>query len=392
MRVVRAAVAAIAPLTFVTLAAAQATWIVDASGGAGAQFTALPPAIAAAAPGDTLLVRAGSYTPFIVSKGIRIVGEPGVVVVPTAVSSVAIVGVPAGEQFSMRGLEVTCPGFCPVTHINISDNRGSVHLEDVRFSTRNDTGMHVARNDHVTLTRCVGNARGCLFIQQSTVSVVDCQLRGEVGVYLIGSPPAIDIHNSVVDIAGGSYRGGDGQPFGIFEIAAAPGIKASTSQVTVSGTGTVVEAGEWVGPTVRPLAALYESGIGSTIRVDPTVQLVPSGGGAPTGGNVIVETVPALIGGATASTIGLRLDAPTGTAFGLFASLPAAPVPLPLGNFWLDPASALMFSTGVVGPSGNVEASLPVTRPLRGITLVFQGVTAEGTTLRLSTPSTVVVP
>ena len=37
-------------------------WIVDAANGPGTNFLDLPPAVAAAASGDTIIVRAGSYT------------------------------------------------------------------------------------------------------------------------------------------------------------------------------------------------------------------------------------------------------------------------------------------------------------------------------------------
>jgi hypothetical protein len=40
-----------------SVAAAQRTWVVDSMGGIGSHFTDLPPAIAAAARGDTILVR-----------------------------------------------------------------------------------------------------------------------------------------------------------------------------------------------------------------------------------------------------------------------------------------------------------------------------------------------
>ncbi len=48
---------------FVPAAAAQPmTWIVDQNNGPGTNFTDLPPALVAAASGDTILVRPGGYT------------------------------------------------------------------------------------------------------------------------------------------------------------------------------------------------------------------------------------------------------------------------------------------------------------------------------------------
>ncbi len=53
-------------------------WIVDAANGPGTNFTDLPAAVAAAAHGDTILVRAGAYSAFQVSgKALAIRGESG---------------------------------------------------------------------------------------------------------------------------------------------------------------------------------------------------------------------------------------------------------------------------------------------------------------------------
>jgi hypothetical protein len=54
----------------------QSIWVVDDSGGPGVNFTDIPPAIAAAAEGDILLVKAGTYSHFtLTGKGLRILGE-----------------------------------------------------------------------------------------------------------------------------------------------------------------------------------------------------------------------------------------------------------------------------------------------------------------------------
>ena len=59
--------------------AAQRTWLVDSSGGPGVDFTDLPPAVAAASPGDTILLRWGTGAPYgfdlTIRRGIRIIGD-----------------------------------------------------------------------------------------------------------------------------------------------------------------------------------------------------------------------------------------------------------------------------------------------------------------------------
>src|SRR5688572_32926121 len=63
------AVAALAP------AALAHTWIVDQAGGPGSHFTDIPPAIAAASPGDVLIIRAGLYSSYTLDKGLTLLGE-----------------------------------------------------------------------------------------------------------------------------------------------------------------------------------------------------------------------------------------------------------------------------------------------------------------------------
>ena len=56
------------PIPLIFALALPTIWIVDAANGPGTSFTDLPPAIAAAQSGDTIIVRAGpAYTLFSVS-------------------------------------------------------------------------------------------------------------------------------------------------------------------------------------------------------------------------------------------------------------------------------------------------------------------------------------
>src|SRR5262245_20758215 len=53
-------------------------WIVDDGGGAGVDFTALQPAIDAAAGGDTILVHAGTYAASVIDgKALVVAEQPG---------------------------------------------------------------------------------------------------------------------------------------------------------------------------------------------------------------------------------------------------------------------------------------------------------------------------
>ncbi len=59
--------------------------VVDAAGGPGSSFTSLADAVAAAADGDTLLVRSGAYAPFTIDgRTLIVVAAPGTSVVVDA--------------------------------------------------------------------------------------------------------------------------------------------------------------------------------------------------------------------------------------------------------------------------------------------------------------------
>lgn len=89
---------------------AQATWIVDAAG--GGSFTAIQPAIAAASPGDRIVVQgAGPYAAFVLDKGLDVEAASG-----AACVTIEVVGVPAGQSARVAGFGV------------IQDNNGYVSV------------------------------------------------------------------------------------------------------------------------------------------------------------------------------------------------------------------------------------------------------------------------
>ncbi|MFK7741122.1 MAG: hypothetical protein AB8H80_12450 [Planctomycetota bacterium] len=144
---------------------AQQTWRVQCGGGPGVDFTDLPPAVAAAAPGDTILVlRSGvtgpcnpGYTGPLIDKPLRIIGfdlafQPGNPSPSGAplVGLVRIQNIAANEQVVLSHLSIgavlgagyTSAGF------EVSDCAGSVVFEDVSFVTLGEAGYQVR------FTRC----------------------------------------------------------------------------------------------------------------------------------------------------------------------------------------------------------------------------------------------
>ncbi|HLU38404.1 MAG TPA: hypothetical protein VK081_03410, partial [Planctomycetota bacterium] len=81
----------LAVLATAPAALAQRTWVVDVNNGPGTDFFDIPPAVAAAAPGDLIVVRAGQYNGFSTNKGLRMVGEGAVLLAPSAPGGKALI-------------------------------------------------------------------------------------------------------------------------------------------------------------------------------------------------------------------------------------------------------------------------------------------------------------
>jgi hypothetical protein len=123
---VRLATIGCALLGWLAVPAPATTYVVDSNG--GGQFTDIAPAIAAAQPGDVLLVMPGVYNGFTLDKGLTIIGYGTV----TVAGDASVVGVPAGQTAALVALApqnlsfTNCSGpvlaqdFAAVQHIAVS--------------------------------------------------------------------------------------------------------------------------------------------------------------------------------------------------------------------------------------------------------------------------------
>ena len=109
-------------------------WIVDAANGPGTSFTDLPAAVAAASSGDTILVRAGSYSAFnVAGKALTIRGAGttstfvNLPAPPGSPSEQSVIDVvPAGAVFYVSGMAfapapATLPGAVACLRVSVGE-------------------------------------------------------------------------------------------------------------------------------------------------------------------------------------------------------------------------------------------------------------------------------
>src|SRR5436190_14794847 len=140
-KILRLALPSIALAAMLTGQAAATTWIVDASNGPGTNFLTISAAVAAASPGDVILVRPGAYGEIvIVSKGLTIVGWNATqypMLIPSDPFASAIwgglgvSGLPAGQKCVISGLSVARPTIAGGTSVGILNCAGTVVLDRI---------------------------------------------------------------------------------------------------------------------------------------------------------------------------------------------------------------------------------------------------------------------
>ncbi len=216
---------------FVFLVSSPATAVTDvlvvAADGSG-DFTDLPLAVGGAAAGDTLLVKAGTYSGFSVTgKGLVITAELGAT--PVVAGKVTVAGVGGGATLVLDGLSVT-----PAAGraFEASSCAGTLWLEDCTllagpgFPTLpfdDCVGIDVDDCDAVVLLRTVATAGDSfgllpngLQANDSEVHAYDCTFTGDL--HSPGGRGA-SLDGGFLFASGTTFRGGDGEdgsggPFG----------------------------------------------------------------------------------------------------------------------------------------------------------------------------------
>ena len=333
-------------------AAAQRTWIVDQFG--TGDFLDVPPAVAAAAPGDSILVRGVGPYDFSVTidKALALMGQ---VHGRFARGTLVIRGLPAGHTVTVKnfghfdGDALRC---------EVRDCAGHVVLRRVTLDGRDGTGSRaglsvvgsraVAVDDVFVQGNPAGLVRASNLVGQGTFTAHAATLAG--GAPLHG----LDIEASSVALTA-SCRGGDGsmsQPRG------GDGLRAIGSRLRL--TGCAATAGQsHTGPAAY---ALFVGAGDVELNADPALTNHFAG---------LVETSTSTVhhrafpivgtGGWTQfNPLVVATQGLPGSLVGVFAGIPTAPFAIPEGDLWLLPAPLVVVHVGAIPTGGLLRLTLPL--------------------------------
>jgi len=363
--------------------------LVLAADGSG-DFTSPSTAIAAAADGDTILVRPGDYSDFFFgAKSLTIVAEtPGTArFVGAAVSSLA-----PGQRAVLSGLLFVGPSFDISSYhvLDVRDCAGAVRVEDCSF-----TG---APGSYSTTA---GMGHSAVYVENShDVALANCAILGGPGLDFVdafglyepcppSSPvwytggPAVELIGASVALHDCTLTGGRGGEAGLscgYSGPGGPGLRALASTAFLSGCDVVGGTGGFAPPcacggdggTTHVLDATLVDALDTTFTVGAPAPGSAGGAAGPpptlTGGAVIA-TLPGpartlVAPGALTAGTALHVDVLGRDGDAVFLAAAASPGSFDVagltGPLLLVPPFAVSGAPlGTIGASGQVSASFP---------------------------------
>lgn len=165
------------------------TWIVDDDGGPGVDFIDIPPAITAAAPGDLILVRDGSYSSFYINKPLALIADTGHQ--PTVTEGGTVTSLDPGEFVVVSGFDVY--------RIYAHDSDGNIIVDGCTSLTSHMWPPVLIEDcSQITLSRCLMEKTGALItvpavqVENATVILSECSFTGQDGMEGYESEPGYD--------------------------------------------------------------------------------------------------------------------------------------------------------------------------------------------------------
>ncbi len=370
--------------------AAQTTWTVNATPGAGAQFQSLAAAVATAADGDVIVCQQPTFGEslggFTTNKGLTIVGDANGVPLTTLATPIQVVGLPAGSTFRMAGFQSIQDGELRIVLQNCA---GRVELDNLQarspdFFFPSGPAIVVDQCASVVLRDVVDFGTPAVRVDSSRVVLSSCWL-GLTRIR-VGGGPCVEATNAEVDVVQPVFRTGG---LGAGPNAPWAAIAATNSVVRIGGgAGAIVSAGP-------PSSATGGTAIvanGGSVRIDPAVVLAAGIGQPTTAGTAAFAAAAVPVSWcATPAVAGQPLDvrtaAPAGASVWLAISLPTALISTALGTLGVDAGSAAIVPAVVVPAGGQVGTSIALPAGLlRGQGFAAQAVVWDGVALALGAP------
>lgn len=328
-------------LPFAAVTAQTRLLVVDAMNRPGTDFTSLPAAVAAALPGDVLQVRAdgGGYESFSTSLGITICATGGQGVLRTDNNGpVTVAGLPAGQQFTLRGFLVG-PRNTTGPIVRVANCAGRVVLHSLEI------GLGFPSVD-VQASSAVLLQEGRIFggfpsvaAQGSTLQFAGLVLQGGAGDDRFQQPsaPAVALGQSRAVFAGCGVTGGIGRG----AVPPSPALELVNSAADFGATGGFGSLRAGAPGLLGAGTAPAVGGSNASLRLDPAVVVTATGAVAPIVGVTATAASFPSLRAETASRVAGSLwaaDVP-GAAQVLVIGLPAGPIAVPgvAGSLWLDP-------------------------------------------------------
>ena len=200
--------------TFLTLACTASTWVVDASG--SGDFTDLQAAVDAAQDGDVLLVQAGTYGAFTMSKALTVLG-PAAGPRPLVLGHSHVLG---AQRFAFGGLELE--------RLTVEDVPGHGEIDACTIHSPTQWGVGIFDCDRIQVERSTVEADttyyslgqgAALYVERSGVTVVASTLigpdsaageaeytNGGDGLFALDSEVRV-VNSDALGGYGGSYQG-----------------------------------------------------------------------------------------------------------------------------------------------------------------------------------------
>jgi hypothetical protein len=340
-------------------------WIVDAASGPGTNFTDLPPAVAAAQDGDTILVRAGSYSATTITGKALVIRGSGAA--STQVASLVAGNVPASGHLLIAGMRASSGiGITGPARVVLLDCRAwGVSGQTAGSALVVDGGalVHATRCELTggNLTSSGGSlvpaGHGAWVTTNSRLIATACTFRGGSASASTSSWPTsggsgVLVFGADVELAASDCFGGDGNAANLSNAIGGSGVLVSNGN---GGTARVVGpavlrggVGHYFGPLAGNCGPAVRVAAGSAV-VHGGVTLLPAMAGATLVMGAVTmnpATMPRLTVQSTSLPSG-ETNALQPLTMTFDAQLPNAPYAFVVG---FEPAFAAPFGPLVLGP------------------------------------------